>query len=600
MKLPRLGPLVGSDPVDFQETTFCLDFLGPKVCSRWEEIEQQHTAGGKPFDVIIVGAGMYGAYLADKLFRMSAGTSMRILVIEAGWFLLPTHFQNLPESVVASINAYPEQSKGDADGIYREGVWHVPWTSDQGFRGLASCVGGRSIFWGGWAPRLVHNDYATWPKEVVDFLTGPRGYALVEKEIGVVPSTEYIIHADLYKALSKAFASVLPHVPTLTEYEEAPLAVQAGPPQPGLFPFDKFSSVTFLMNAIRDNWNAHLGDGNARDRRLFLLPRTRVARLKREGDAVVEVALIDSDGDLHTLDIPPGAVVVLANSVIESTRLALNDLGVGDTSKGKPRLGNLMAHVRSNIFVRIRRSALAGFGLPELKKTITEVAAFVVRGETMGRRFHYMVVAAAQPSNPESVIWNMIPDVEVIDGLVRSQDPEWVAMAFRGMGEMEGLQSLTVDDNLSWIEASDQTDVYGVPRAYVRLVPTANDNQLWDSMDRTVFSVAREIAGSDADIQYLVDGNWGGPPDLSNPAAYSGWRDPIGSSHHEGGTLYMGSEGRSITDYHGRFHRVRNVYAVGSALYPTVGSANPVLPGLTLTRWVADAIMAGHKCQLRA
>jgi hypothetical protein len=61
------------------------------------------------------------------------------------------------------------------------------------------------------------------------------------------------------------------------------------------------------------------------------------------------------------LRVPTGCAVVLANGTIEATRLALTSLGIGDTRFGAPRVGNLMAHLRSNITVRIRRTAL---GLP--------------------------------------------------------------------------------------------------------------------------------------------------------------------------------------------------------------------------------------------
>jgi hypothetical protein len=84
--------------------------------------------------------------------------------------------------------------------------------------------------------------------------------------------------------------------------------------------------------------------------------------------------------------------VVLANGTIEATRLALSSLGVGDTRFGALRLGNLMAHLRSNITVRIKRGAL---GLPPGAPPDLETTAFLVRGATGGQRFHFQVAAAA-------------------------------------------------------------------------------------------------------------------------------------------------------------------------------------------------------------
>jgi choline dehydrogenase-like flavoprotein len=48
----------------------------------------------------------------------------------------------------------------------------------------------------------------------------------------------------------------------------------------------------------------------------------------------------------------------------------------------------------------------------------------------------------------------------------------------------------------------------------------------------------------------------------------------------------------SVTDANGRFHHVANAYCVDQSLFPTVGSVNPTLTGLVLTRKVAEAIIA--------
>jgi hypothetical protein len=39
---------------------------------------------------------MFGGYRADKIARSVDGRPLRVLVLEAGPFLLPTHVQNLP------------------------------------------------------------------------------------------------------------------------------------------------------------------------------------------------------------------------------------------------------------------------------------------------------------------------------------------------------------------------------------------------------------------------------------------------------------------------------------------------------------------------
>ena len=68
--------------------------------------------------------------------------------------------------------------------------------------------------------------------------------------------------------------------------------------------------------------------------------------------------------------------------------------------------------------------------------------------------------------------------------------------------------------------------------------------------------------------------------------------DGIGTTYHEVGTLWMGTDFRkSVTDSHGRFHHIRNAYCVDQSIFPTAGSANPVLTGITLSRRIAESII---------
>jgi hypothetical protein len=88
--LPRLLPTGDpSDRVEVQDTTFSIDVSGRYICSTFDEATNN---GGLPFDVIVVGAGMFGAYCAEKIYRNS---NLRVLVLEAGSYLVSEHVQNL-------------------------------------------------------------------------------------------------------------------------------------------------------------------------------------------------------------------------------------------------------------------------------------------------------------------------------------------------------------------------------------------------------------------------------------------------------------------------------------------------------------------------
>src|SRR5438477_11542625 len=177
--LPYLRQDYSIPPVEIQDTEFTKDVLARYVCSTFDEAVNN---GGQPFDVVVIGAGMFGAYAADKIYRKSADQNLRILVLDAGSHVFSTHVQNLPH-----IGLNPPDtafvSRNDQDPGPRNGVWGVPWHSNEPFTGPAYGPGGRSLFWGGWAPRQTDADLASWPKNVRDFLTA--NYADVEKEIGV-------------------------------------------------------------------------------------------------------------------------------------------------------------------------------------------------------------------------------------------------------------------------------------------------------------------------------------------------------------------------------------------------------------------------------
>ena len=146
--------LVESSQTVEVQRTFSIDVVGRYVCNTLPEAVNN---GGLPFDVVVLGAGMFGAYCAEKIYRRGAATK-RVLILEAGDFLVSEHVQNLAR---IGLNVAYEVS-GDP-GAPRERVWGLPWRSNQAMPGLAYCVGGRSLYWGGSAPRLTAADRALWP-----------------------------------------------------------------------------------------------------------------------------------------------------------------------------------------------------------------------------------------------------------------------------------------------------------------------------------------------------------------------------------------------------------------------------------------------------
>jgi choline dehydrogenase-like flavoprotein len=591
--MPLKELLPGSNPArdDVQQTDLAYDAVSRYVCNNWQEIIAAQGPGAYPFDVVVIGSGMFGGYCAEKLYRLGGRAALRVLLLDAGAFLLQSHIQNLPQQLGGKVGG-PNylRSRDDATGAQNV-VWGMPWISNEAFPGLAYCIGGRSLFWGGWSPPLTDADLANWPGDVSSYLKGPAGYAVTAQEIGTATTTDFITKTALFDALLGTIKGALP-LSGITEAGEAPLAVVGAPPRSGLFAFDKFSSAPFLMDAVRNDvaLNGGSGDGS---RRIFLVPRVQVHRLNLNaaGDAVSSVDLSVA-GVRQRLAISKGAAVIIASGTVEGTRLALESLGVGSTQFGSPRVGNLMAHLRSNITVRIKRTAL-GLAAPADLETV----ALIVRGSALGRRFHHQITAAdvAGP-NPESTMWSMVPDIDVVGNLLANQDPTWVSITFRGIGEMEDQRVVNnIDSARSWIDLSAETDQWGMRRAYVNLVATPNDRQLWDAMDQSAFKLALAVAGNNpANIEYwnVQHNQWQPTPLQPDATGHKFWQDGLGTTHHEAGTLFMGAPGASITDTNGKFHGKANVYAAGPALFLSLGSANPSLTALSLARRTANAIIS--------
>ena len=179
-----------------QDTDFSHDILGRYTCNGLDEaLRSTDTISrpdARPFDVIIVGGGSFAGVVAQHLFTHDAPRQHRILVLEAGLLALAEHVQNLP---VLGLNA-PGPVTNDP-GTPRNEVWGLPWRTDvpRGFPGLAYCLGGRSVYFGGWSPRLLDSVMpgAAWPATAVAALTAPNGYFdQAADQIGTSATNDFI------------------------------------------------------------------------------------------------------------------------------------------------------------------------------------------------------------------------------------------------------------------------------------------------------------------------------------------------------------------------------------------------------------------------
>src|SRR5258706_5465193 len=266
-----------------ESTSFTFDNMGRFLCNTLQEAldsAAQSVAGRKrDFDVIVIGGGTFGSVIAEHLFIADTTRSRRILVLEAGPFVLPEHFQNMPYM-------------GGAPDL------RVPWVNHPAlnYAGLIFALGGRSLTWGGWSPELLDVELTAYPPTTRDALRN-QYFAEASRQIGVKETNDFIygpLHTALRKQLHAGlkaagnltgftFADLLEHpavrypdpgeppinaallrdwldlpardtTPEATLRElfklEAPLAVQSTT-LPGLFPTNKFSAGPGLIRAAR-------------------------------------------------------------------------------------------------------------------------------------------------------------------------------------------------------------------------------------------------------------------------------------------------------------------------------------------------------------
>jgi hypothetical protein len=577
--LPRLKP-DDSDPVEVQDTSFTRDTLGRYVCNTLAE-----ATTNPDFDVVVIGAGTYGAHVAQYIFQ---GTPhLRVLVLEAGSLLVPGHLQTLPR---LDLFSRPAPQTAAAPGVAHNLVWRHTYGCNVENIGVPMCVGGRSLYWGGWAVRLSPEDLQDWPEAVrADLLGGaPQAggssagaYERMERLTGRAGRAAFLEGPFAQAIRTRVDAAV--RQTRLGPVENAPVAT-VGDDSPGgsdLFAFNKFSSAGLLMRAVRQAVREAYPDG---ERRLFLVPGVRVLQLLRDGSDPSRVGALQlsvNGGEPQQLELGQNCRAVLAPGTVESTRLALASFPAG-VSQASEKMGrNLMTHQRSCTILRLPRAALAG-DEADVPPAGLHAAALLVRGRHKGHGYCLEITAVDElDSTADGALYHQIPDLDLYQRLLAARRPGCVTVVIRGCCEMASHRdAIDRGPGTSWMDRSPfERDEFNRPVAHVHLEAGQADLEAYQAMVSQVEALARALSG-DGEVDF----------ELKTES------EPLGLASHESGTLWMGEDGASsITDTNGRFWHVDNAYCADQALFPTIGSAPPVLTGLALAERVAKAVILASR-----
>lgn len=647
-----------------QSTSFTLDNMGRYLCNTSQEARAsaaQPTAGRKrDFDVIVIGGGSFGSAIAARLFTLDRTHSRRILVLEQGPFVLPEHVQNLPFMGGDPSARTPWVSNtvfGFAGLIYAIGGRSMTWggwspeplhdlhndemrqwpptvITDLQARYFAQAgdqlgvTSTNDFIYGELHTALRRRLYdgliaASKPgkplenKVILNELPNHPAVRKFEREHGALPADTTL--RDLLNLLP---TDLTPQAELLTLLKlEAPLAVQAST-EPGLFPFNKFSAIPLLTQASRIAANEADGVDVGPDsrKRLMVVPNCHVLELITETQSdswvrVTGVRFIDETGATQEIFLAPPrldgtqSVVVIALGTIESTRLALTTFQASLAGGAAQQMGtNLMAHLRSNLTIRLPKGAIDNT-LPNALQTsalFVKGKATVPAAQGTDRYFHLQITASGLSNlgtDSEAELFKKVPDLDNLNRMLQATD-ESVVVTLRGIGEMV---SGNPDSRVELAKTASDTE-YGRPKAWVTIgnaqqpqgqsAETQNDAALWAAMDAFTDHVALMFANGQP-FEILTNNGTRAiqvpagatASDLAQIHPHAARHDLLGSTHHEAGTLRMSLDATGgVTNEFGRIHDTTNCYVVGPALLPTGGSPNPMLTGVAMARRTATLL----------
>jgi len=655
-----------------EDTSFTHDILGRYVCNTFGEAKSSGT-----FDVIIVGGGTFGLTLAQDLFERSrpAGTAIkpgnyRILVLEGGPFTLPEHVQDLPSMALGSPspvqadpatlldtppgvrpigpgNALPAtrqeliNARLDKSAVFEN--WGMPWNSSIRFGGLAYCLGGRSLYFGGWSPRYLATEMETaptdqlkvnsaWPQTLVDDLK-QRYFIEAARQTGASTSNDYIdgtMHSffrqslfDLYATIPNAIpitelpdyvkealedqgqgikeivsgAAPLPYTGFVDSLRlDAPLAVQILS-RPGFFPFNKFSSVPLGVAAARRAFSDASDKLGNTDKRLMIATDCHVKGLRTRtytlatGATVQEVDgifLRSKDTGDDFLDLSGGVqnnpqrrpMVILAMGAIESARMALLTPGVATAPNGALVGSNLMVHLRKNATFSV--PIPPGLSLKDLELTALLVRCRAKVNGTFAH-YHFQISASALPKGSGAGASDalLFQNAPDLDNIRHFEDtaPGEIDVSIRAVGEMLPNPHNAVTVPLTPADLDENL----VPRATATLVPRTSATNNVESQVMDLMSQG---------IDFLAQNLFSASAATGYTSAVNVKPDGLGTTFHESGTLRAGDDPtRSVVNPDGQFHFTTNLYAGDAAVLPTCGSANPVMNGVAIRRRLARRLV---------
>jgi GMC oxidoreductase len=295
-------------PEDGRTYTFelaALDFQTPApteppidLSRAQDRLFNQKPQTGHLYDVIVIGSGMAGGTLADH----ASDQGLDVLVLEAGGMLFPTHIGNLPRQ-----NPTP--------GAFSKHIWELwdefsvrNWDPAAGGRnnyggGQGFNLGGRSLFWGGFIPRMTSWELDAWSTRIKWYLED-TGYNVAEDFMGRSTGPRTLYNRQVHLALRALFPDM--------HHADAPVAIRQKLEGANTIASGVFSTADVLVES-------HLTNSEGGRTGLTIQMNQEVIRVVPDAN---EVQVVVRDR-VREVDLTyRGRSVVLAAGCFESARLA--------------------------------------------------------------------------------------------------------------------------------------------------------------------------------------------------------------------------------------------------------------------------------------
>jgi choline dehydrogenase-like flavoprotein len=527
-------------------------------------------------EVLIVGSGVAGALMADRLARRG----VRVVILEAGPVIRRgdalARYRNAPirtpDAPYENTPFAPMPSVLDPQGYYvQEGPSFFKSTYVRG-------VGGTTWHWLGTSMRHLPNDFrlkslygvaVDWPIAYDDL---EPWYGEAEMELGIAGNSDENMGSPRttefpMKGLAPTYldqqvslaAESLGYSVVVTPQARNSRYYQGRPPCCG-----NATCVPICPIAAKYDATVHLDRATALGAQVVAEAVVHKIEVDAEG-LVTGVIFRRPDGSDHRAT---ARIVVLAAHAIETPKLLLmsrTDALPNGVANSSDMVGRHLMDHPVQLSWALARDPLYPYRSPLENAGIETFRDGDFRGSYSAFRMAIGEEGWSYPGTPPDVLISRFAAAGVRGTELVEQLNAHVARQFRFANLIE--QMPDPDNRIT--PAWDQLDAIGIPRP--RIEYTVGE------LERQGMAEARRI--SEQVFQAM------GALYIDHAEEYEG-------AGHLIGTCRMGDDPRdSVVTFEQRAHDHPNLFIVGSSVFPTTGTANPTLTLSALALWAAQTIL---------